>query len=140
MEISYEEGKKVAWKGFGLLLAVTVAEVLFALLGNGHLISGLTFPTAVMIPVMVGMSLYKAYFIVREFMHLGHETSGMAASVILPTLLLLWAIIAFLWEGDAWGAKREYVKEKNQEEAVDAKDVQGTLMPAEELDGKVRLQ
>ena len=113
--LSLEEGKKIAVNGFLLLLAVTVVEVLIALLGNGHLVEGLHFPKLIMVPVMVVLSLYKAYFIVKEFMHLGHETKGMAASIVLPTLLLIWAIIAFLWEGDAWGGNRDYVRDKNQE-------------------------
>jgi len=50
---------------------------------------------------MIALSLYKAYKIVYEFMHLGHEVPGMLKSVLLPALLLVWAIIAFFWEGTA---------------------------------------
>ena len=42
MGLSYEEGKKTVFKGMILLGVVTVVEVLIALLGNGHLISGFT--------------------------------------------------------------------------------------------------
>lgn len=71
-------------------------------------------PKIIMIPLMIAFSLYKAYYIVGEFMHLGHETRGMAFSVVLPTLLLVWGIIAFLWEGDAWRSNRKKVEDKDQ--------------------------
>jgi cytochrome c oxidase subunit IV len=119
--LTLEEGKKVAVTGFILLLVITVAEVIIALVGNGHIVDGLHFPKLVMIPIMCILSFYKAYYIVKEFMHLGHETRGMAASIVLPTLLLVWAIIAFLWEGDAWRSNRDYVKEKNQAPATEQK-------------------
>lgn len=111
---SHAEHISIATKGFILLLIITLAEVGIALIGNGHIISGFHFPKVIMIPLMIFLSLYKAYYIVSEFMHLGHETRAMAASVILPTLLLVWAIIAFLWEGDAWRASRKNVDDKNK--------------------------
>ncbi len=105
----------IATKGFILLLIITVLEVGVALIGNGHLITDFHITKLVMIPLMIALSLYKAYYIVGEFMHLGHETRGMAATVVLPTLLLVWGIIAFLWEGDAWRANRKLIKDKNAE-------------------------
>ncbi len=111
---SKEEHYKIARNGFILLLIITLFEVGLALLGNGHLFAGVMFPKMVMIPLMIILSLYKAYYIVSEFMHLGHETRGMAASVVLPTLLLVWGIIAFLWEGDAWRTNRNKVDDKNK--------------------------
>ncbi len=113
MGLSYEEGKKVVFKGMILLAVVTVVEVLIALLGNGHVISGFHLPKWVMYPVMIGLSLYKAYFIVYEFMHMRYEVRGLAMSVILPTLLLVWGVIAFFQEGGSWGARRELIKQKD---------------------------
>ena len=121
-----EEGMKMAMKGFILLLIITLLEVGIALVGNGHLISGVTLPKFIMIPVMIILSIYKAYYIVSEFMHLGHETKGMAASVVLPTLLLVWAIIAFLWEGDYWKSARDQNKPepKTISEVITAPEIQ----------------
>lgn len=110
---SHAEHIQIAVKGFILLLIITLLEVGVALVGNGHLIEGLHFSKWIMIPVMTAMSFYKAYYIVSEFMHLGHETRSMAFSVILPTFLLVWAIIAFLWEGDAWKNNRKNILDKN---------------------------
>jgi len=59
---------------------------------------------------MIVLSLYKAYFIVYEFMHLRYEVKGMALSILLPAMLLIWGLIAFLWEGNTWGDRREEVQ------------------------------
>lgn len=108
-----EEAKKLVFKGLILLAVITVVEVLVALLGNGHLIEGFTISKWLMYPLMIGMSLYKAYFIVYEFMHMRYEVKGLVYSVLLPTLLLVWAIIAFFNEGGNWKHNRNVVKERS---------------------------
>lgn len=135
--ISYEEGKKQAFRGLILLAIVTVLEVIVALIGNGHVIEGLTFPKYIMYPVMIAMSLYKAYFIINEFMHMKYEVKGLAMSVLLPTLLFIWAIIAFLHEGNSWGERRELIKDKD---AIDANEVQKTssILKIEELESGLK--
>lgn len=112
--LSYEESKKVVFKGLLLLGVVTLVEVFIALIGNGHVIEGTEWPVWVMYPLMIGLSLYKAYFIVYEFMHMRYEVKGLAMSVLLPMVLLVWAIIAFFQEGDSWKDRREQIKEKNE--------------------------
>ena len=76
--------------------------------------------------IIIALSLYKAYFIVYEFMHMKYEMRGLAMSVLLPTLLLIWAIIAFFQEGDSWKERREQIKEKNEEHLEE--DSQGMIM------------
>jgi cytochrome c oxidase subunit IV len=136
--LSYEEGKKQAYRGFVLLGIITIVEVIVALIGNGHVIEGFSLPKYVMYPIMIAMSLYKAYFIVNEFMHMKYEVKGLAMSVLLPTLLLVWAIIAFLQEGNSWGQRRELIKDKN---AIDVKEGQQTsdILKFEELESGFRL-
>lgn len=94
VEEQRKEDIKVGTKGFWLLLIVTFAEVGFALFTKDIL------PGAVVRLIMIALSLYKAYYIVSIFMHLGGEVGGFAATIILPMALLIWAVIAFLWEGD----------------------------------------
>lgn len=118
MGLSYEEGKKVVFKGMWLLAAVTVLEVLIALLGHGHIIDGFTLPKIIIYPAMIGLSFYKAYFIIYEFMHLRYEVKGLTLSILLPTLLLVWGIIAFLQEGNSWGDRREQIDQKNAREVM----------------------
>jgi cytochrome c oxidase subunit IV len=112
--VSHEEGIRVVKKGFILLGCITVVEVLIALLGNGHIIEGFHLPKLIMYPAMIGFSLYKAYYIVYNFMHMAYEVKGMAMSVVLPMGLLVWAVVAFFNEGSAWGARREFVQKRNR--------------------------
>lgn len=111
--VSYEEGLQTVKKGFLILCVVTAVEVLFALLGNGHIVPGLMFPKLVMAPVMIAFSLYKAYYIVYNFMHMAHEVKGLAMSVLLPMLLLVWGVIAFMQEGKFWGSRRTQIEQFN---------------------------
>jgi len=113
---TYEESKKAVVKGLFLLGFVTLIEVFISLFGKGHIILGIkdiawmAYPVGLIIAVL---SIYKAYFIIYEFMHMAYEVKGLALTVLLPTSLLIWALIAFFQEGTAWKARREFVKEKN---------------------------
>ena len=128
--LSYEKSKKTVYRGLVLLAVVTLVEVFFSLLGKGHIISGaedyrvLIWITALLILIL---SIYKAYFIIYEFMHMRYEVPGLVRSVLLPTILLIWAIIAFFYEGNDWNKRRTLIKEKNMEkiEESDATDPTG---------------
>ncbi len=118
--LSYEESKKKVFQGLILLGAVTLVEVGLSLFGKGYIISGVEDYTWVAYVVGLGLivlSLYKAYFIIYDFMHMRYEVKGLALSVLLPTLLLVWAIIAFFQEGGSWKSRRDQIKEKNAEPA-----------------------
>lgn len=122
MGLSYEQAKKAVFKGFWILFGVTLLEVVVSLAGKGHIIPGLEDNTviyALLAIIIIVLSLYKAYYIVYEFMHMRYEAKGLAMTVLLPTLLLVWAIIAFFQEGNSWGERRELIKEKNQESVED---------------------
>ena len=115
--LSYEESKKVVFKGLILLGIITLVEVFIALIGNGHVIEGHEWPIWIMYPLMISLSLYKAYFIVYEFMHMRYEVKGLAMSVLLPMLLLVWGIIAFFQEGHSWKERREQIIEFDETDA-----------------------
>lgn len=124
--LSYEESIKKVYQGLILLGVVTLIEVGLSLFGKGYIIGGVEDYKAVIYLVGLGLivlSLYKAYFIIYEFMHMRYEVKGLALSVLLPTLLLIWAIIAFFQEGDSWKDRRDQIKEKNAEPT----DAQGML-------------
>jgi cytochrome c oxidase subunit IV len=108
--LSYEQSKSLATKTIIILAVITVAEVLFALLGKGYIVEGLHFPLFLMGSVMIVMSIVKAYLIIYEFMHMKYEVPGLVKTVLLPTLLLVWAVIAFLSEGNYWNTSRSAVK------------------------------
>ncbi|MEQ1744526.1 MAG: cytochrome C oxidase subunit IV family protein [Saprospiraceae bacterium] len=115
---SYEEQKALVFRGLMLLGAITIIEVLVALLAKGHLVHGIRFAEGfghyLYMLLMIGFSLYKAYFIIFYFMHMAYEMRGLMLSVLLPTTLLIWALIAFFQEGSSWGARREQIHEKDR--------------------------
>lgn len=119
MSHDYTSAKKIAFKTIIILAVVTVLEVLVALGGKGYLIEGFHLPKMLMNAVMIAGSLYKAYLIVFEFMHMKYEARGLMLSVLLPVGLLIWAVISFLYEGQAWKANRDTVKEREKMEIAD---------------------
>lgn len=128
--LSYEASKKLVYKGLVLLAIVTLVEVFFSLLGKGHVIGGLEnigWLSYVIGFILIALSLYKAYYIIYEFMHMRYEVKGLALSVLLPTVLLVWAIIAFFQEGTAWKNRRQQIEEKDKEkvEEVQEDELQG---------------
>jgi cytochrome c oxidase subunit 4 len=50
--------------------------------------------------IFVIMTIIKAFYIVQEFMHLGHEVKGLRWSIIYPMVLVVWMLVAFLIEGN----------------------------------------
>lgn len=127
---TYEESKKAVVKGLFLLGAVTLVEVFISLFGKGHIIPAvkdiawIAYPIGLIIAIL---SVYKAYFIIYEFMHMAYEVKGLAITVLLPTSLLIWALFAFFQEGSAWKARRQLVKEKNKISIEPSKEKQGLM-------------
>ncbi|MDZ4708996.1 MAG: cytochrome C oxidase subunit IV family protein [Saprospiraceae bacterium] len=128
--LSYEESKKLVFKGLILLGVITLIEVFIALIGNGHIISGFRLPKYIMYPMMIGFSMYKAYFIVYEFMHMRYEVKSLAMAVLLPMTLLIWAMIAFFSEGNKWFDYKNYVRTKNKVEVKTSIQPQGAVKPS----------
>jgi cytochrome c oxidase subunit IV len=92
---------KRIWRVFWLLLIITIVELCLGLLLyfldlpedlRKHLIKG----------VIIILSLAKAYYIVSVFMHLGDEIRNLIMTIVVPLMLFLWFILAFLWDGNAW--------------------------------------
>lgn len=48
------------------------------------------------------LTLAKAYYIVSVFMHLGDEIRNMIMTIVVPLLLFVWFIIAFLMDGNSF--------------------------------------
>lgn len=58
-------------------------------------------PGSVKTSIFVVMTLVKAFYIVWEFMHLGHEVKGLKWMVVAPILFIIWLLVALLMEGQA---------------------------------------
>ncbi|WP_346316790.1 cytochrome C oxidase subunit IV family protein [Chitinophaga sp. YIM B06452] len=94
---------KSIWKTFWILLIVTMVEVGLAFL---HLYTG--FPGKLLLnSIFIGLTIVKAFFIVAEFMHLGHEVRNLIMTILFPLLLFVWFIVAFLADGDSWKNMRK---------------------------------
>ena len=57
---------------------------------------------------IVILMLVKAFYIVGYFMHLKHEIKNLIMTIIVPLMLFVWFIAAFLYDGNsfknAWGS------------------------------------
>jgi cytochrome c oxidase subunit IV len=80
-----------------LLSIITIVEVGLGLVG-----SKLGVPHVVTATLFLLMTLFKAAYIVKVFMHLGDETKNMVITVLIPLTLFIWFIIAFLADGGFW--------------------------------------
>eukprot|EP01012_Entosiphon_sulcatum_P024596 TRINITY_DN2976_c0_g2_i1.p1 TRINITY_DN2976_c0_g2~~TRINITY_DN2976_c0_g2_i1.p1 ORF type:complete len:139 (-),score=15.53 TRINITY_DN2976_c0_g2_i1:409-825(-) len=84
------------WKVFWILLAITVVEVVVGMFFS-H-----TMPRGVVNFFFLALTILKAGYIVSVFMHLGDEVKGFMITVLIPLVLFIWFIIAFLYDGGFW--------------------------------------
>lgn len=102
---------KVIWKTFWILSGLTIAELCIGL--AIYTIHKGAHPNATLVLGFKGMvcilTLAKAYYIVSVFMHLGDEIRNMIMTIVVPLLLFIWFIAAFLWDGTSWkNLRNEY--------------------------------
>ena len=60
------------------------------------------------------LMLAKAFYIVSIFMHLGDEIRNLIMTIVVPLLLFVWFIIAFLWDGNSWKNLRNQYAPKTE--------------------------
>jgi cytochrome c oxidase subunit IV len=60
--------------------------------------------------IFVLLTFVKTFYIVGEFMHLKYEVKVLIWSIVIPTLFIVWLIVAMLTEGDSILELREWVK------------------------------
>jgi cytochrome c oxidase subunit 4 len=84
-----------------ILSVITVIE-----LGLGLLLWKLALPDGFLRlfikGVIVILSLGKAFYIVSIFMHLGDEIRNMIMTIVVPLMLFIWFIIAFVADGNSY--------------------------------------
>jgi hypothetical protein len=63
-------------------------------------------PSELLVLMFKGMvcilTLAKAYYIVSVFMHLGDEIRNMIMTIVVPLMLFIWFIAAFIWDGNSY--------------------------------------
>lgn len=118
-----EENVKRIWKTFWVLLIITVIE-----LGLGLLMYATELPGWVDLAikgVIAILTLAKAFYIVSIFMHLGDEIRNMIMTIVVPLMLFIWFIAAFLWDGNSYKNLRntydKHFEERTSEKTSAAK-------------------
>ncbi len=77
------------WKVAGILAIITGVEFILAF----------TMPKGMLLNVIfIALTILKAFYIMAEFMHLGHEEKGLVWSIITPLIFVAWLILALLIE------------------------------------------
>lgn len=85
------------WKTFWVLVAVTALEFLIAFTLTSP--DWRTFRNS----IFIVLTILKAFFIVGEFMHLKHEVKSLIWTILVPTALLVWLVVALVTEGSYVG-------------------------------------
>ena len=95
----YQKRVKQTIKFALILFVITALELLFAFLWPESV------SRVVLVVMFLVMTLAKAYYIVAEFMHLGHEDRILQMSILLPLILALFLIYVLMDEGFGFFAK-----------------------------------
>lgn len=75
------------WKVALYMFLITAVEYVFAFTMDAGMLRSVIFVT---------LTIVKAFYIVSEFMHLGHEVKGLMYSIILPMIFIIWLIVALV--------------------------------------------
>jgi cytochrome c oxidase subunit 4 len=90
------------WKIFWVLSVLTIIELAlgyFLYAKHGDLSYATVLSTKCVIAIL---TIAKAYYIVSVFMHLGDEVRNLIMTIVVPLVLFVWFIIAFLSDGNSW--------------------------------------
>jgi cytochrome c oxidase subunit IV len=94
-------GTKHIWRVFWILLIITCVELALGLTIYFSL-EDKELAKLLVKGLLIILSLAKAFYIVSSFMHLGDEIKNMIMTIVVPLLLFIWFIGAFLYEGNSW--------------------------------------
>lgn len=98
------ENVKRIWKTFWVLLIITMIElglglVIYTIHKNPDFSHGLVLGIK---GVIIILSLAKAFYIVSIFMHLGDEIRNFIMTIVVPLMLFIWFILAFILDGNSY--------------------------------------
>lgn len=112
---------KAVWRTFWILLCITVFELIIAIIYyETHF-----FPKHLLNGVFIIMTLAKAFFIIAEFMHLGHEIRNLVMTIAIPACLFIWFLVAFVWDGSSYHTLRmRYDKYANEQSKTKVQKVE----------------
>lgn len=110
-------GVKEIWKVTIILSVLTIIELALGFWMIGMPDGGLRYSIKGAIIILM---LAKAFYIVGYFMHLRHEIRNLIMTIVVPLLLFVWFIIAFLADGNSYldlkNRYAPYYKEKSTQQ------------------------
>lgn len=111
---------KRIWRTFWVLLVLTLIELGLGL--SMYAFENMPSWTHMAIRgVICILTLAKAFYIVSIFMHLGDEIRNMVMTIVVPLMLFVWFIGAFLWDGNSYrNLRNRYNDLKTQEQLTKA--------------------
>ncbi len=86
------------WRVTGVLAIITVLEAIVGILAEDAEGAMKTWRNI----FFLVLTLIKAGYIVAIFMHLGDERKNFRTAVLVPLVLFIWFIVAFLVDGGYW--------------------------------------
>jgi cytochrome c oxidase subunit IV len=101
--------------GFGFLMYATDFSHAFDLFLKG---------------IIIILSLAKAFYIVSIFMHLGDEIRNLIMTIVVPLLLFIWFILAFILDGKSYLNLRNTYDKHFQERTTEVKKKHEIPAPA----------
>lgn len=107
-----------------ILSVLTVVELMLGYWMYAAELSG--FLAALIKGVIIILMLAKAFYITSYFMHLGHEIKNFIMTIIVPLALLVWAIIAFLYDGHSYKNLRNQYDRHHHEQSTNAAGTSGS--------------
>jgi hypothetical protein len=121
--VSDAEFRKRVKKTTILLSVITVMELGIGL--SIYTIHKGPDPSAFLVLVFKGvvciLTLAKAYYIVSVFMHLGDEIRNMIMTIVVPLMLFIWFITAFIMDGNSYKNLRNKYDKHFQESTMPRK-------------------
>jgi cytochrome c oxidase subunit IV len=108
------------WRTFWLLLGITVVELILGL--SMYAFDMPSWLVMFIKGIIVILTLAKAFYIVSIFMHLGDEIRNLIMTIVVPLLLFVWFIAAFLWDGSSYRSRRNRYDTHYKETTLDRKE------------------
>jgi cytochrome c oxidase subunit IV len=118
---------KAIWRTFWILLAITCLELCVGMFIAPRFPHHTKIWFNILYIIFTGA---KAFYIIAEFMHLGHEIKNLVMTIAVPALLFLWFIGAFLWDGNSYKNLRNSINPK------DEKVIEQKLQPVKPGEGE----
>lgn len=99
--LKFKSNVSKIWGVFIILSIVTIVEVALGIIRPDFLVDHRFLALKLLNWIFILLTLFKAYYITWDFMHMRDETNGLRRAVIWTTLFLIsYLVVLLLIEGD----------------------------------------